>query len=180
MWSSQQVRVQNSCRRSSANFALPERFAEFGIGREIMANLGVKAAECAPLSANDLIRKGRNITWNDRLNPIAPVSNTIWSPGGFEGNCTNLAMDGTKADSQLQERAGMRIALNQRAPSAEMWGIAALDQRRKRTQDHLAKIAPRRERWIKHNRYYYDLLSRLPRFLVEPPGKDVSNYGNAS
>jgi hypothetical protein len=77
-------------------------------------------------------------------------------------------MDGAKADLQLQERGGMRVALNQFAPSTEMWGIAALDQRRRRTQDHLAKIAPRRESWIKHNRYYYELLGRLLRFLVEP------------
>jgi SAM-dependent methyltransferase len=49
----------------------------------------------------------------------------------------------------------------------ETWGTAALDQRRKRTRDHLARIGPRRESWIKHNRYYYELLARLLRFLVE-------------
>ena len=83
-------------------------------------------------------------------------------------------MDGTKADLQLQERADMRVSLNQGAPSTEIWGIAALDQRRRRTQDHLAKIAPRREGWIKRNRYYYDLLNRLLRFLVEPHKKVLS------
>jgi SAM-dependent methyltransferase len=86
----------------------------------------------------------------------------------------DLAMDGAKADLQLQERAGMRVALNQCTPSTEMWGVAALDQRRRRTQDHLAEIAPRRESWIKHNRYYYDLLGRLLRFLVEPQKKVLS------
>src|SRR5882762_9808576 len=54
------------------------------------------------------------------------------------------------------------------------WGPAALDQRRQRTREHLAKIAPRRESWIKHNRYYYDLLGRLLRFLVEPQKKVLS------
>ena len=68
----------------------------------------------------------------------------------------------------------MRVSLNQGAPSTEIWGIAALDQRRRRTQDHLAKIAPRRESWIKHNRYYYELLGRLLRFVVEPQKKVLS------
>lgn len=48
------------------------------------------------------------------------------------------------------------------------WGPAALEQRRRRTREHLAKIAPRREGWIKRNNYYYRLLGRLLRFLVEP------------
>jgi SAM-dependent methyltransferase len=86
----------------------------------------------------------------------------------------DLAMDGTKADLQLQERAGMHVAPNQCAPSTEIGGVTALDQRRRRTQDHLARIAPRRESWIKHNRYYYDLLGRLLRFLVEPQKKVLS------
>ena len=68
----------------------------------------------------------------------------------------------------------MRASLNQLAPGTEVWGIAALDQRRQRTQDHLAGIAPRRESWIKRNRYYYDLLGRLLRFLVEPRKKVLS------
>ncbi len=83
-------------------------------------------------------------------------------------------MDGTKADLQLQERAGMRVALNQCTPSTETWGVAALDQRRRRTQDHLAKIAPRREGWITSNKYYYELLARLLRFLVEPQKRVLS------
>jgi len=86
----------------------------------------------------------------------------------------DLVMDSAKADLQLQERADKRVALNQYAPSTEMWGIAALDQRRMRTRDHLANIAPRRESWIKHNRYYYELLGRLLRFLVEPQKKVLS------
>jgi SAM-dependent methyltransferase len=48
------------------------------------------------------------------------------------------------------------------------WGPAALEERRRRTREHLAKIAPRREGWIKRNDYYYRLLGRLLRFLVEP------------
>jgi len=58
--------------------------------------------------------------------------------------------------------------------SESNWGPAALEERRKRTQSHLAKIAPRRNGWIQRNRYYYKLLSRLLRFLVEPQKKVLS------
>ena len=78
------------------------------------------------------------------------------------------AVDWAKADSQLPEGANARPSLKQCAVSTETWGTAALDQRRKRSRDHLARIAPRRESWIKHNGYYYKLLGRLLRFLVEP------------
>jgi SAM-dependent methyltransferase len=57
---------------------------------------------------------------------------------------------------------------NQREPIAESWGPAALEERRERTRDQLAKIAGRRESWINRNKYYYELLNRLFRFLVEP------------
>jgi 2-polyprenyl-3-methyl-5-hydroxy-6-metoxy-1,4-benzoquinol methylase len=50
----------------------------------------------------------------------------------------------------------------------EMWGPAALEQRRERTRDHLTSIAARRESWINRNKYYYELLSCLLRFLIEP------------
>jgi len=56
--------------------------------------------------------------------------------------------------------------------SGEPWGSAALDERRQRTAQHLAALAERRGYWIDNNRYYYDLLARLLRFLVEP-GKRV-------
>lgn len=75
---------------------------------------------------------------------------------------------GAKADSQLREGAEVDASLKHCAPSTETWGTAALDQRRKRTRDHLARIARRPESWIKHNSYYYELLGRLLRFLVEP------------
>src|SRR4029077_7020652 len=71
----------------------PSGLPGFGIGRNIMANLCAKAAECTgwpPLTANPPYPEGRNINWNDRLKPIAPFSNTIWSLGWFEGNCTRL------------------------------------------------------------------------------------------
>ena len=63
---------------------------------------------------------------------------------------------------------------NQREPIAESWGPAALEERRERTRDQLAKIAARRESWINRNKYYYELLNRLFRFLVEPEKKVLS------
>jgi 2-polyprenyl-3-methyl-5-hydroxy-6-metoxy-1,4-benzoquinol methylase len=58
--------------------------------------------------------------------------------------------------------------------SGFVWGPAALEQRREHTREHLAKIAPRRESWITNNRYYYELLVRLLRFVVEPQKKVLS------
>jgi SAM-dependent methyltransferase len=58
--------------------------------------------------------------------------------------------------------------------SREIWGLAALEQRREQTRDHLAKIAARRDTWIHRNKYYYELLGRLFQFLVEPGKKVLS------
>ena len=68
----------------------------------------------------------------------------------------------------------MEAVLNQRETGTQPWGAAALEQRRERIRNHLAKIAPRRESWINRNRYYYELLSRLLCFLVEPHKKVLS------
>lgn len=66
------------------------------------------------------------------------------------------------------------LALEEPAPvaSAEAWGPAALDQRREQAARYLNRLAQRRSSWIERNRYYYNLLARLLRFLVEP-GKRV-------
>src|SRR3954471_12234819 len=73
------------------------------------------------------------------------------------------------AVSSSPERDGrVGALLNQREPNADKWGLAALEQRRQRTRDHLAKIATRRESWINRNPYYYRLVNRLFGFLVEP------------
>jgi len=66
------------------------------------------------------------------------------------------------------------VVPKERETSRDVWGPAALEQRRERTRDHLAKIAVRRESWINRNRYYYELLNRLFRFLVEPEKKVLS------
>jgi SAM-dependent methyltransferase len=68
----------------------------------------------------------------------------------------------------------MEAVLNEPEAKRGTWGPAALEQRRERTRNHLAKIAVRRETWINRNRYYYDLLSRLLRFLIEPQKRVLS------
>src|SRR5215470_4804442 len=77
--------------------------------------------------------------------------------------------------SSWREQAVFPSTVTGAKPSSELtWGPAALEQRRQRTREHLVKIAPRRESWITNNRYYYELLSRLLRFLVEPQKKVLS------
>jgi SAM-dependent methyltransferase len=68
----------------------------------------------------------------------------------------------------------MEVVLKEPETKKATWGPAALEQRRERTRSHLAKIAPRRESWINRNRYYYELLNRLLRFLVEPQKRVLS------
>jgi SAM-dependent methyltransferase len=74
----------------------------------------------------------------------------------------------------LNESEKVGVFSNQREPIAESWGPAALEERRERTRDQLARIASRRESWINRNKYYYELLNRLFRFLVEPEKKVLS------
>ena len=62
----------------------------------------------------------------------------------------------------------MEAVINERKANQEVWGTAALEQRRQSARQHLAAIASRRESWITRNRYYYGLLTRLLRFVVEP------------
>src|SRR5437867_687448 len=77
-------------------------------------------------------------------------------------------------NSPLDDTGRMAGVAGECEPNAATWGPAALEQRRERTRDHLAKIAPRRENWITRNRYYYELLERLLRFLVEPRKRVLS------
>ena len=68
----------------------------------------------------------------------------------------------------------MEAVLNECQANREVWGPAALEQRRERTRKHLAGIASRRKVWINRNSYYYELLGRLLRFLVEPQKRVLS------
>jgi 2-polyprenyl-3-methyl-5-hydroxy-6-metoxy-1,4-benzoquinol methylase len=91
-----------------------------------------------------------------------------------EAAVQNSVAPSAAVNSPLNDSGRVDALLSQREPNAEKWGPAALEQRRERTRDHLAKIAARRETWIKRNRYYYGLLHRLLRFLVEPQKKVLS------
>lgn len=63
-----------------------------------------------------------------------------------------------------------------RPETAFSWGPAALRERNLRTRRHQDAWAPKRERWIRRNRYYYNLLSRLLQHLIEP-GRRVLHVG---
>src|SRR5947208_656995 len=95
----------------------------------------------------------------------------------------NSAAGSANINSPLNDSDGVDAVLKRHETNSQRWGPAALEQRRERTRDHLAKIAARRETWINRNRYYYQLLNRLLRFLVEPQKKVLSvrcDIGNLS
>jgi len=71
----------------------------------------------------------------------------------------------------IQVRESSAAAVQGHSPA---WGMQALYERNKRNQAHQASIAGTRVNWIRGNRYYYEALIRLLRFLVEP-GKRVLN-----
>jgi SAM-dependent methyltransferase len=83
------------------------------------------------------------------------------------------APDSAAVNSPLNGPSSMAALVSENEPNTA-WGTAALEQRRDRTRNHLAKIAARRESWINRNKYYYELLNRLFRFLVEPEKKVLS------
>jgi glycosyl transferase family 2/methyltransferase family protein len=64
-----------------------------------------------------------------------------------------------------------RIQLNSVQTDKSAWGLEALRssrEARRSLQDH---IASKRDRWIEANRYYYDRIKRLLRFIVEPQSR---------
>src|SRR5437773_4382572 len=84
------------------------------------------------------------------------------------------AANSPTANTQLPQPASEAGLTSECELNSVTWGPAALEQRRNRTRDHLTKIAARREDWINRNEYYYELLNRLLRFLVEPEKKVLS------
>ncbi len=91
-----------------------------------------------------------------------------------EAAVRNSAAGLPAVNSPLNDSGRVNAPSTQREPNTETWGPAALEERRERTHNHLAKIAARRESWINRNKYYYELLNRLFRFLVEPEKKVLS------
>src|SRR5216110_3475590 len=84
------------------------------------------------------------------------------------------AANSPTGNAQVSQPASEAGLTSECEPNSVTWGPAALEQRRNRTRDHLTKIAARREDWINRNEYYYELLNRLLRFLVEPQKKVLS------
>jgi len=60
------------------------------------------------------------------------------------------------------------VAVGPTKSTVAAWGPAALDQKNQANRDHQAKTAAARSKWIGRNRYYYESVLRLFRFLVEP------------
>ena len=54
------------------------------------------------------------------------------------------------------------------APGTRDWGPEALQQLRDRREQQQNNVAEHRDDWIRSNRYYYDCIKRLLRFIVEP------------
>jgi len=50
----------------------------------------------------------------------------------------------------------------------ETWGVGALRSSREKRRALQDQIAPRRKTWIEANRYYYNSIKRLLRFIIEP------------
>jgi SAM-dependent methyltransferase len=51
---------------------------------------------------------------------------------------------------------------------SQAWGLEALRTSRAARRTMQDSIAPKRDRWIRSNRYYYDRIKRLLRFIIEP------------
>jgi Glycosyl transferase family 2 len=64
------------------------------------------------------------------------------------------------------------IVTENEVPSKQSWGPEALEALRKARRAFQDAVAPRRDRWIRSNKYFYDGLKRLLQFIVEP-GKRV-------
>lgn len=60
------------------------------------------------------------------------------------------------------------IATDQELHVSERWGPRALDDVREARRRHQATTAWRRDKWIRSNKYFYNRLKKLLRFIVEP------------
>ncbi|HYL63880.1 MAG TPA: glycosyltransferase [Candidatus Methylomirabilis sp.] len=60
------------------------------------------------------------------------------------------------------------IAVEPEVRKPETWGPDALTGVRGARRQHQESVAPDRHKWIHANRYYYDRLKRMLRFIIEP------------
>ena len=63
------------------------------------------------------------------------------------------------------------IATEQEAPAIKACGPSALDEMREARRAHQDAVAGSRNKWIRSNKYFYDRIKRLLRFIVEPEKK---------
>ena len=74
--------------------------------------------------------------------------------------------------SKAPGASGNAVPAESTAP--QTWGMAALVQSRLMRRARQARLAAARQGWIDRNRYYYDGIARVLRFVIEP-GKRVLN-----
>ncbi len=60
------------------------------------------------------------------------------------------------------------IVAEQEAPASKTCGPSALNQMRDARRDYQDATAGNRDKWIRSNRYFYNRIKRLLRFIVEP------------
>jgi SAM-dependent methyltransferase len=60
------------------------------------------------------------------------------------------------------------IATESEIEEASPWGPSALRQAREARRVQQESLAPQRSKWIRANRYFYDRLKRLLRFIIDP------------
>jgi SAM-dependent methyltransferase len=60
------------------------------------------------------------------------------------------------------------IATESEIQGASPWGPSALRQVREARRVQQESLAPQRSKWIRANRYFYDRLKRLLRFIIDP------------
>jgi hypothetical protein len=60
------------------------------------------------------------------------------------------------------------IATESEVEEASHWGPSALRQVREARRVQQESLAPQRSKWIRANRYFYDRLKRLLRFIIDP------------
>jgi SAM-dependent methyltransferase len=60
------------------------------------------------------------------------------------------------------------IASDEEIRQTAICGLPALDEMREARRKHQEAVAGRRSKWIRSNRYFYDRLKKLLRFIVEP------------
>lgn len=68
----------------------------------------------------------------------------------------------------------VRAKITRPEEASVLWGGAVLEAKRDALRQHQARYAQRRQSWIDRNRYYYDRVAGLLRFIIEPNRRVLS------